>query len=128
MPDPTTQKNDTTAARNSKDTAAEAAPTADTTPDTGDTASQYEPYPGPTFFHGGRHSPILTAMASRLETEGCTDGRYLGPDWTNAHRDAFACWQRQLRPKGAGDVSGIPDETAWDRLHVPRVTPLPQES
>lgn len=120
MPDPTTQKNDTTADRNSKDTAAEAAP------DSGST--DYEPYPGAVFFHGGRHSPILTAMASRLEAEGCTDGRYLGPDWTNAHRDAFACWQRQLRPKGAGDVSGIPDETAWDRLQVPRVTPLPQES
>lgn len=93
-----------------------------------DPAARYEPYPGAEFFHGGRHSPIVTAMARRLEAEGCGDGRHLGPDWTNAHRDAFAAWQRQLRPKGAGDVSGIPDETAWDRLHVPRVTPLPKES
>lgn len=96
--------------------------------DAEDTSSRYEPYPGPLFFHGGRHSQIVTAMARRLEAEGCSDGRDMGPDWTNAHRDAFAAWQRQLRPKGAGDVSGTPDETAWDRLQVPRVTPLPQES
>lgn len=87
-----------------------------------------EPFPGEAFFHGGRHSPIVTAMARRLEQEDCTDNRHLGPDWTNAHRDAFAAWQRQLRPKGAGDVSGIPDETAWDRLKVPRVSTLPKES
>lgn len=93
-----------------------------------DPAARDEPYPGAAFFHGGRHSQIVTAMSRRLEAEGCGDGRHLGPDWTNAHRDAFATWQRQLRPKGASDVSGIPDETAWDRLHVPRVTPLPKES
>jgi hypothetical protein len=93
-----------------------------------DTAGRYEPYPGAEFFHGGRHSPIVTAMARRLEQEECTDGRYLGPDWTNAHRDAFARWQKKLRPKEAGDVSGIPDETAWDRLHVPRVSLLPREA
>lgn len=129
MPDPTTSKDEPTAARKSKDTAAPepAESVADTTPDTGD-AALYEPYPGATFFHGGRHSPIVAAMARRLEAEGCTDGRYLGPDWTNAHRDAFANWQRQLRPKEGGDVSGTPDEVAWNKLHVPRVSPLPQES
>jgi hypothetical protein len=93
-----------------------------------DTSSLCEPYPGAGFFHGGRHSEIFTVMGNRLEAEGCTDGRRLGPDWTNAHRDAFAAWQRQLRPKGAGDVSGIPVETAWDRLRVPRVSPLPREA
>lgn len=88
-----------------------------------DTASRYEPYPGAEFFHGGRHSPVFTAMAARLEAEGCTDGRYLGPDWTTAHRDAFAAWQKKLRPKEGGDTSGIPDQTAWDKLQVPRVSP-----
>jgi hypothetical protein len=124
MPDPTTQQDQTTAARKSKDTAPETA-VADSTPDT---STSHEPYPGPAFFHGGRHSPIVTAMARRLEDEDCGDGRPMGPDWTNAHRDAFARWQRQLRPKGSGDVSGTPDETAWERLQVPRVTPLPSES
>uniref|UniRef100_UPI000527337C peptidoglycan-binding protein n=1 Tax=Streptomyces sp. NRRL F-525 TaxID=1463861 RepID=UPI000527337C len=112
----------------SKDTAPEAAATITATPDADDTAARYEPYPGPTFFHGGRHSDIITAMARRLEAEGHGDGRYLGPDWTNAHRDAFARFQQTLRPKGAGDVTGIPDETAWERLLVPRVSPLPRES
>ena len=124
MPDPTTSQDARTAARKSKDTAPST--DADTASDTNDT-SRYEPYPGAAFFHGGRHSPIVAAMGHRLEQEDCSDGRYLGPDWTNAHRDAFAAWQHQLRPKGSGDVTGIPDETAWDRLQVPRVTPLPQE-
>jgi hypothetical protein len=87
-----------------------------------------EPYPGAGFFHGGRYSPIVAAMARRLEAEGCTDSRPLGADWTNAHRDAFAAWQHKLRPKEGGDVSGIPDEVAWNRLRVPRVSPLPRES
>jgi len=123
MPD-TTPQDQATAARKSKDAPDTAA--AETTPDTNDT--RYEPYPGAAFFHGGRHSSIVTAMARRLEAEDCGDGRYLGPDWTNAHKAAFACWQHKLRPKGAGDVTGIPDETAWDALKVPRVTPLPRES
>ncbi|WP_399559587.1 peptidoglycan-binding protein (plasmid) [Streptomyces chartreusis] len=93
-----------------------------------DSTGRYEPYPGAEFFHGGRNSEIVLAMARRLGAEGHGDGRHLGPDWTNAHRDAFARFQHTLRPKGSGDVSGIPDETAWDRLQVPRVTPLPQES
>lgn len=129
MPDPTTPQDEPTAARKRKTTAPEPGPSADsdTASDTNDT-SRYEPYPSAAFFHGGRHSQIVAVMGHRLEQEGCADGRYLGPDWTNAHRDAFAAWQRQLRPKGAGDVTGIPDETAWDKLQVPRVTPLPQES
>lgn len=127
MPDPTTQQDEQTAARK-KTTASPDTEPSTTQPATPDTSALYEPYPGAAFFHGGRNSPIVVAMARRLEAEGCADGRYLGPDWTNAHRDAFACWQRELRPKGSGDVTGIPDETAWDRLQVPRVTPLPRES
>jgi hypothetical protein len=126
MPDPTTQQDETSAARKSKDTAPEPTQPSPTEPPA--TSADTEPYPGAVFFHGGRHSPIIAAMARRLEQEGHGDGRYLGPDWTNAHRDAFARFQHQLRPKGNGDVSGIPDETAWDRLKVPRVTPLREES
>jgi hypothetical protein len=85
-------------------------------------ADSYEPYPGAVFFHGGRHSAIVSAMGARLEQEGCVEpGQYLGPDWTNAHKRAFAAWQRQLRPKEGGDVSGIPDRVAWDALKVPKV-------
>jgi len=94
-----------------------------------DNADRYEPYPGPEFFHGGRYSPIIAAAGARLTHEGhAPAGKTLGPDWTTAHRDAWASYQRELRPKESGDVSGTPDETAWNRLHVPRVSPLPKES
>ena len=124
MPDPITQQDEQTAARKKQNAAPADAETATPQPaaDT-DTAVLYEPYPGAEFFHGGRHSDIVAAMARRLEAEGCCDGRHLGPDWTNAHRAAFAAWQHQLRPKEGGDVSGIPDQVAWDRLKVPRVSP-----
>ncbi|GGS97032.1 hypothetical protein [Streptomyces violaceus] len=123
MPDPTTSQDEQTAARKMTTApSAEPAPVPVAEPDTDTEASRLEPYPGAEFFHGGRHSPILVAMARRLEAEDCGDGRYLGPDWTNAHKAAFACWQKQLRPKEGGDVSGIPDKTAWDKLRVPRVS------
>ncbi len=135
MPEPTEQQDGPKAARKTTTVAAEATPTPVAEPapaptaDTDAGSTRYEPYPGPEYFHGGRHSPLFTAMAARLEAEGATDGRHLGPDWTTAHRDAFANWQRTLRPKEGGDVSGIPDRVAWDKLQVPRVTPLPpQES
>lgn len=124
MPDPTNQQDEQTAARKKTTTpSVEAAPVPAAEPDTDGHADRYEPYPGAHFFHGGRHSSIVVAMARRLEAEGHGDGRHLGPDWTNAHRDAFAAWQRTLRPKEGGDVSGIPDQVAWDRLQVPRVSP-----
>jgi hypothetical protein len=134
MSEPTTEQDGPKTARKTTTTDATPGPVAEPTPAAADTDAtagdaRYEPYPGPEYFHGGRHSPLFTAMAARLEAEGATDGRYLGPDWTTAHRDAFANWQRQLRPKEGGDTSGIPDQVAWDRLKVPRVTPLPpQES
>jgi LysM repeat protein len=85
------------------------------------TAQHYEPFPGSAFFHGGRHSPIITAMGRRLVEEGC--GRYNsgpGPDWTNADRASYAAWQRKLGYKG-DDADGIPGKTSWDKLRVPNV-------
>lgn len=117
-------------------------PTKHNTPDTGETPSApaapeappdpdnslYEPYPGASFFHGGRNSPINQAMAYRLHQEGhWNTAQSPGPDWTTGHKRAFAAFQHTLRPKGGGDTSGIPDEVAWDRLQVPRVTPRPKE-
>lgn len=136
MSEPTTQQDGPKAARKTTTTTdvpeATPGPVAEPAPapnaDADASSTRYEPYPGPEFFHGGRHSPLFVAMAARLEAEGATDGRYLGPDWTTAHRDAFANWQRTLRPKEGGDVSGTPDQVAWDKLRVPRITPLPQEN
>jgi len=84
-------------------------------------AAQYEPFPGAEFFHGGRHSPIITAMGRRLVAEGC--GRYNsgpGPDWTNADRESYRAWQQKLGYTG-DDADGIPGKTSWDKLRVPNV-------
>ncbi|MFF9287499.1 peptidoglycan-binding protein [Streptomyces griseosporeus] len=83
-------------------------------------APQYEPFPGAAFFHGGRHSPIITAMGRRLVAEGC--GRYNdgpGPDWTIADRNSYAAWQRKLGYTG-DQADGIPGKTSWDKLRVPK--------
>jgi LysM repeat protein len=82
--------------------------------------SRYEPFPGASFFHAGRHSPLITAMGRRLVAEGC--GRYNqgpGPNWTDADRRSYAAWQRKLGYSGAG-ADGIPGKTSWDRLKVPK--------
>ena len=82
---------------------------------------RYEPYPGANFFHGGRNSLIFRAMGHRLIAEDCNHYPGTpGADWTEAHRRSFAAWQHKL---GSGDVSGIPDQEAWDQLHIPRVSP-----
>ncbi|MFF6931481.1 peptidoglycan-binding protein [Streptomyces californicus] len=108
---------------------AKPAPEASTTPPVAETPAPqdlHEPYPGAHFFHGGRHSPIVQAMARRLVQEGhWPSTQPAGADWTNGHRKAFAAFQHTLRPREGGDVSGIPDQVAWDRLQVPRVTPAP---
>jgi hypothetical protein len=130
MPDPKQQ--DETAARKKTADVPDATPAAAPVPapvEAPDDASRYEPYPGPEFFHGGRYSPINTAAGARLTAEGhAPQGKTLGPDWTTAHRAAWQAYQKTLRPKGDGDTSGTPDETAWRQLKVPRVSPLPKES
>ncbi|MFE3381657.1 peptidoglycan-binding protein [Streptomyces anulatus] len=83
-------------------------------------AQPLQPFPGASFFHGGRHSPIITAMGRRLVAEGC--GKYKtgpGPNWTNADRSSYAAWQRKLGYSGA-DADGIPGKTSWDALKVPK--------
>jgi LysM repeat protein len=82
-------------------------------------APQYEPFPGAGFFHGGRHSPIITAMGRRLVAEGC--GLYRSgpsPDWTNVDRESYRKWQKKLGYTGS-DADGIPGKTSWDKLRVP---------
>ncbi|KFG02573.1 hypothetical protein IQ62_01205 [Streptomyces scabiei] len=81
----------------------------------------YEPFPGSAFFHGGRHSKVITAMGTRLVAEGCgaySDGP--GPDWTNSDRESYRRWQKKLGYSGT-DADGIPGKTSWDKLRVPNV-------
>ncbi|MET8585730.1 peptidoglycan-binding protein [Streptomyces collinus] len=90
-------------------------------------APQYEPFPGSAFFHGGRHSPIVTAMGRRLVAEGC--GHYNagpGPDWTNADRESYRAWQKKYSKANKlgwtdADCDGIPGKSSWDALKVPKV-------
>ncbi|MFJ1993066.1 peptidoglycan-binding protein [Streptomyces asiaticus] len=80
----------------------------------------YEPFPGAAFFHGGRHSSIITAMGRRLVAEGC--GRYQsgpGPNWTRADQNSYAAWQRKLGYTGDA-ADGIPGKTSWEKLKVPK--------
>lgn len=81
---------------------------------------QYEPFPGASFFHTGRKSPIVTAVGRRLVAEGC--GKYKqgpGPNWTNVDKASYSAWQRKLGYTGA-DADGIPGKTSWDKLRVPK--------
>ncbi|MER5277822.1 peptidoglycan-binding protein [Streptomyces sp. NPDC002809] len=83
-------------------------------------AQPLEPFPGAGFFHGGRHSPIVTAMGRRLVAEGC--GRYAtgpGPNWTNSDKSSYAAWQRKLGYTGAA-ADGIPGAKSWAALKVPK--------
>lgn len=83
---------------------------------------RYEPFPGTNFFHGGRHSPIITALGRRLVQLGY--GRFYqygpGPNWTNADRNAVAAFQRS-RTELADDADGIPGPKTWAALKVPKV-------
>ncbi len=82
---------------------------------------QYEPFPGAAFFHGGRHSAIVTAMGRRLVAEGC--GLYNsgpGPNWTDADRRSYAKWQRKLGYTGVA-ADGWPGAKSWAALKVPKV-------
>jgi hypothetical protein len=83
---------------------------------------RYQPYPGDGFFHGGRNSPLVTALGRRLVALGF--GKYYssgpGPDWTNADKQAVAAFQRS-RPELASDADGIPGPKTWAALKVPKI-------
>jgi hypothetical protein len=83
---------------------------------------EYEPFPGEGFFHGGRHSPIITAMGRRLVALGF--GKHYkhgpGPDWTNADRWNVRDFQLS-RADLKGDADGYPGPKTWAALKVPKV-------
>lgn len=82
----------------------------------------YEPFPGKAFFHGGRHSPIITAMGRRLVAlgfgKGYTSGP--GPDWTNADRRCVEAFQKAQGWTG-DDADGYPGPKTWALLKVPKI-------
>lgn len=102
-------------------------PTTSVKPATAPARPTYEPFPGAGFFHGGRHSAIVTAMGRRLVAEGC--GKYRsgpGPNWTNVDRASYAAWQRKYSKANHlgwtdAQCDGIPGKKSWDALRVPNV-------
>ncbi|MFD9249519.1 peptidoglycan-binding protein [Streptomyces bottropensis] len=85
-------------------------------------APLYEPFPGKEFFHGGRHSKVITMLGMRLVALGFGEYYKFGPspNWTNADRRAVAAFQRS-RSELAGDADGIPGPKTWAALKVPKV-------
>jgi LysM repeat protein len=83
---------------------------------------RYEPFPGAGFFHGGRHSPIITALGRRLVALGF--GKHYsngpGPNWTNADRRNVRDFQLS-RDDLRGDADGYPGPMTWAALKVPKV-------
>lgn len=83
---------------------------------------RYEPFPGAAFFHGGRNSPIITALGRRLVALGF--GRHYktgpGPNWTNADKANVRDFQLAQGWTG-DDANGIPGPETWKRLKVPNV-------
>lgn len=84
--------------------------------------TQYEPFPGASFFTAGRKSPIIAAMHKRLIAVGC--GRYKSSSnqdvWGSGDVASYAAWQRHLGYTGSS-ADGIPGPTSWAKLHVPNV-------
>lgn len=87
---------------------------------------RYEPYPGDGFFHGGRHSPIVTALGRRLVALGFGEhyskapGGGPGPDWTNADKANVRDFQLS-RADLKGDADGIPGPKTWTALRIPKI-------
>jgi LysM repeat protein len=82
----------------------------------------YEPFPGSAFFHGGRHSPIITALGRRLVALGFGQSYKSGPgpNWTNADRAAVRAFQVS-KAELKGDADGIPGPKTWAALKIPKV-------
>lgn len=86
----------------------------------------YEPYPGDGFFHGGRHSPLVTALGRRLVALGfgkhysSGTGGGPGPNWTNSDRENVRDFQKS-RADLRGDADGYPGPKTWAALRIPKV-------
>ncbi|MFE1949935.1 peptidoglycan-binding protein [Streptomyces sp. NPDC059524] len=82
----------------------------------------YEPFPGAAFFHGGRNSPIITALGRRLVALGFGASYKTGPgpNWTNADKAAVRAFQL-AHDELKGDADGIPGPKTWSALKVPKV-------
>ncbi|NUP24171.1 MAG: peptidoglycan-binding protein [Streptomyces sp.] len=85
---------------------------------------KYASWPGRAFFHAGRASPVIEAMAKRLATEGCDlYDNPPGPVWNEAHRRPSAAWQIECGFRGA-DADGGPGARDLGQAASPASGPL----
>ncbi|WP_055523688.1 peptidoglycan-binding protein [Streptomyces graminilatus] len=84
--------------------------------------AEFEPFPGVSFFHTGKKSPIIAATHHRLVAEDCNryESSANADVWGPGDVKSFATWQQKLGFKG-NDANGIPGKTSWDKLRVPNV-------
>ncbi|MDH6493271.1 hypothetical protein M2157_009357 [Streptomyces sp. SAI-127] len=84
--------------------------------------ANFEPFPGASFFHTGKKSPIIAATHHRLVAEGCN--RYQSSAnanvWGPGDVKSYAAWQHKLGFEG-DHANGLPGKTSWDKLRVPNV-------
>jgi len=81
----------------------------------------YEPFPGATWFHHGRRSPIVAAMHKRLVEVGCNHYRSSkNQDVIGSGDEAsYEAWQRKCGYHGKA-ATWPPGKTTWDKLKVPK--------
>lgn len=88
--------------------------------------TQYEPFPGASFFMNGSQPALgkvdkrFDAMGKRLVAEGC--GRYRvgpGPKLGQADVDSYEAFQRKCGFTGDA-AEWPPGKTTWDKLKVPK--------
>ncbi|KAL4887555.1 hypothetical protein BJY04DRAFT_3931 [Aspergillus karnatakaensis] len=76
-------------------------------------------FPGSDWFKSAPYSSIVTAMGHRLVEEGCDEYSVgPGPQWSDADRESYRCWQGKLGYSGK-DADGWPGKLSWDQLKVP---------
>lgn len=84
-------------------------------------AVAYEPFPGTSWFHIGRISPVVGAMHERLVAEGCNHYlSSLGKDIIGTGDvNSYEAWQRKCGYSGTA-ATWPPGQESWDKLKVPK--------
>ncbi|MFF4060807.1 peptidoglycan-binding protein [Streptomyces sp. NPDC001668] len=88
--------------------------------------ANFEPFPGASFSHTERKSPIIAAMHHRLFATGCD--RYQSHTkadvWGPGDVKSYAAWQKKLGFEGTA-ANGIPRRTSWKNCRSPTYEPIP---
>lgn len=73
-------------------------------------------FPGVPYFYPPPNNPIITRMGKRLVEKHCNEYEEgPGPQWTEADRKSYQCWQEKMGYTGK-DADGWPGKDSWDEL------------